>query len=141
MGLTPRERVMLALNHKEPDRIPIDLGGTTITSIHNTTYVAVEKYLGLPVEQLETIDPIQQTPRVAEDFYRRFSVDFRMVQLPHAGNVKIFDDGDYDAFIDRFGAKLRMPKDGGLYFDWVDFPLKEFTHSPSRSRQNSLRDN
>jgi uroporphyrinogen decarboxylase len=50
------------------------------------------------------------------------------VQLPHAGNVKIFDDGDYDAFIDRFGAKLRMPKDGGLYFDWVDFPLKEFTH-------------
>ena len=127
MGMTARERVTLALNHKEADRVPIDLGGTTITSIHNTTYVAVEKYLGLPVEELETIDPIQQTPRVVEDFYKRFSVDFRMVQLPHAGHVKVFEDGEYYAFIDRFGAKLRMPKDGGLYFDWVEFPLKEFT--------------
>jgi uroporphyrinogen decarboxylase len=118
---------MLALNHKEPDRIPIDLGGTTITSIHNTTYMAVRRHVGLPVEEIETIDPIQQTPRVAEDFFERFSVDFRMVQLPHAGSIEVFEDGDYFAFVDRFGAKLRMPKDGGLYFDWVEFPLREFT--------------
>jgi len=31
--MNSRERVALALDHKEPDRIPIDLGGTIITSM------------------------------------------------------------------------------------------------------------
>jgi uroporphyrinogen decarboxylase len=40
-------------------------------------------------------------------------------------DLEIFEDGDYWAFIDRWGSKLHMPKDGGLYFDWVEFPIKE----------------
>ena len=36
--MTSRERVNLALNHAEPDRIPIDLGGTVVTSIALSTY-------------------------------------------------------------------------------------------------------
>jgi uroporphyrinogen decarboxylase len=41
--------------------------------------------------------------------------------------VNIFEEGDYYAFFDRWGAKLHMPKKDGLYFDWVDFPIKETT--------------
>lgn len=41
--------------------------------------------------------------------------------------MNIFEEGDYYAFIDRWGSKLHMPKDGGLYFDWVEFPIKEPT--------------
>nr|MDJ0911930.1 uroporphyrinogen decarboxylase family protein [Desulfobacterales bacterium] len=44
-----------------------------------------------------------------------------------APGLEIFEDGDFYAFIDRWGSKLHMPKDGGLYFDWVDFPIKEPT--------------
>ncbi len=60
---------------------------------------------------------------------RRFDVDFRMVQLPAATTtgVEIFEEGDYHAFFDRWGSKLHMPKAGGFYFDWVDFPIKEAT--------------
>jgi uroporphyrinogen decarboxylase len=56
-------------------------------------------------------------------------VDFRLVQLPAATavGVNIFEEGDYYAFIDRWGSKLHMPKENGLYFDWVDFPIKEPT--------------
>ena len=32
--MTSRERVLAALNHHEPDRIPIDLGSTQVTGIH-----------------------------------------------------------------------------------------------------------
>ena len=47
---------------------------------------------------------------------------------PDAGRVDIFEDGDCYAFLDRFGSKLNMPKDGGLYYDWVDpFPIPEPT--------------
>ena len=31
--MTPRERVARALNHKEPDRVPIDLGASRVTGI------------------------------------------------------------------------------------------------------------
>ena len=73
------------------------------------------------------LDYVQQLPYVDEALMERFGVDFRMVQLPAAttSGVDIFEEGDYYAFIDRWGSKLHMPKKGGFYFDWVDFPIKE----------------
>jgi len=37
--MNSRERVRLALNHKEMDRIPFDLGGTVLTSMHHAAYL------------------------------------------------------------------------------------------------------
>ena len=125
--MNPRERVLLALNHKEPDRIPIDLGGTIVTSITKRSYIDLKKYLGMPVEEINMLDYIQQLPYINEPLMQRFGVDFRMVQLPAATahGVAIFEEGDYYAIVDRWGSKLHMPKDGGLYFDWVEFPFTE----------------
>jgi uroporphyrinogen decarboxylase len=127
--MKPRERVMLALNHKEPDRIPIDLGATIVSSIAKKSYVELKQHLGLPVEEIKMLDYVQQLPYVDEALLQRFGVDFRLVQLPAATapGLTIFEEGDYYAFIDRWGAKLHMPKQGGLYFDWVEFPIKEAT--------------
>jgi len=128
--VNPRERVILALDHKEPDRIPIDLGATIVSSITKSAYIPLKDHLGLPLEEIKMLDYVQQLPYIDEELMRRFSVDFRMVQLPAATapGLKVFEEGDYFAFIDRWGSKLHMPKEGGYYFDWVDFPIKEFTH-------------
>jgi uroporphyrinogen decarboxylase len=127
--MNPRERVTLALNHKEPDRIPIDLGGSICSSIHRSSYIELKKHLGMDLEEIQMADYVQQLPYLDEALLERFGVDFRMVQLPAAtaSDVNIFEEGDYYAFTDRWGSKLYMPKDGGLYFDWVDFPIKEAT--------------
>ncbi|MFN2221963.1 MAG: uroporphyrinogen decarboxylase family protein [Candidatus Promineifilaceae bacterium] len=127
--MNSRERVMLALNHQEADRVPIDLGSTIISSIHKNAYLDLKPYLGLKIEPLRMCDFVQQLPYVDEALLERFGVDFRMVQLPAATapDVKHFEEGDYYAFVDRWGSKLHMPKDNGLYFDWVDFPIKEPT--------------
>jgi uroporphyrinogen decarboxylase len=127
--MKPRERVRLALDHKEPDRIPIDLGATIVTSIATTSYIQLKKHLGMPLEEIKLLDYVQQLPYVDEALQERFGVDFRMVQLPAATapGLTIFEEGDYYAFVDRWGSKLHMPKQGGLYFDWVDFPIKEST--------------
>ncbi len=124
-----RDRVLLSLNHKEPDRIPIDLGATIVSSIVKQTYIELKQYLGMPIEQIKMLDYVQQLPYLTEDLMERFGVDFRMVQLPAATapGLHIFEEGAYYAFIDRWGSKLHMPKDGGLYFDWVEFPIKEPT--------------
>lgn len=127
--MNSRERVLLALNHKEPDRVPIDLGGTIISSITKRAYLDLKAYLGMPLEEITMLDNVQQLPYVDEALLERFAVDFRLVQLPAATapGLSIFEEGDYYAFIDRWGSKLHMPKEGGLYFDWVDFPFTETT--------------
>jgi uroporphyrinogen decarboxylase len=127
--MNPRERVELALNHKEPDRIPIDLGGSICSSIHRQAYVELKEYLGMEVEEIKLVDYVQQLPYLDEALLERFEVDFRIVQLPAATapGLSVFEDGDYYAFIDRWGSKLHMPREGGLYFDWVDFPMQEPT--------------
>ncbi len=129
--MTSRQRVMQSLNHEEPDRVPIDLGATIVSSIVKQAYLELKRYLGMPIEQLKMLDYVQQLPYVDEGLLERFGVDFRMVQLPAAttAGVDIFEEGEYYAFVDRWGSKLHMPKKGGLYFDWVDFPIKETTMS------------
>jgi uroporphyrinogen decarboxylase len=124
-----RERVRMALNHQQADRFPIDLGGSICSSIHRDAYVELKKTLGMDVEQIQLVDYVQQLPYLDEALLEHFDVDFRMVQLPAATapGLTLFEDGPYDAFIDRWGSKLHMPKEGGLYFDWVDFPIKEPT--------------
>ena len=127
--MNPRERVELALNHTQPDRIPIDLGGSICSSIHRQAYVELREYLGMEVEEIKLVDYVQQLPYLDEALLERFEVDFRIVQLPAATapGLSVFEDGDYYAFIDRWGSKLHMPREGGLYFDWVDFPMQEPT--------------
>jgi uroporphyrinogen decarboxylase len=135
--MTPRQRVRLALNHQEPDRIPIDLGGSICSSIHKKAYVELKEYLGMELEEIKMADYVQQLPYLDEALLERFGVDFRMVQLPAATapDIDILDEGNYYAFIDRWGSKLHMPKHDGLYFDWVDFPIKEPTMSALDSYQ------
>lgn len=120
---------MLALNHKEPDRIPIDLGATIVSSISRQAYLELNRRLGIQPEEIRMLDYVQQLPYLDEALLCRLGVDFRLVQLPAAtaSGVEIFEEGDYYAFMDRWGSKLHMPKRGGYYFDWVEFPIKEPT--------------
>jgi uroporphyrinogen decarboxylase len=128
-AMTPRARVIQALSHQEPDRVPIDLGATIVSSIVKHSYIELKQYLGQPFEQIKMLDYVQQLPYVDDGLMESFGVYFRMVQLPAATTigVDIFEEGEYYAFIDRWGSKLHMPKKDGLYFDWVDFPIKEAT--------------
>ncbi|MGC9332739.1 MAG: uroporphyrinogen decarboxylase family protein, partial [Anaerolineae bacterium] len=100
-------------------------------------YVELKEHLGMEVEEIKMADHVQQLPYLDEALLERFGVDFRMVQLPAATapDVAIRDEGGYYAFTDRWGSKLHMPKNDGLYFDWVDFPIKE----PSMEALDSYR--
>jgi uroporphyrinogen decarboxylase len=59
--MNSRERILATLNHQEPDKVPYDLGGTTVTSITKNAYINAMRFRGLPVEfDNDEIDPIQQ---------------------------------------------------------------------------------
>jgi hypothetical protein len=71
--MTSRERVLAALDHREPDRVPIDLGGNQ-TGIHKVAYRALVEHLGL-VEEIEIMDAVQQLARPSEAVLERLRVD------------------------------------------------------------------
>jgi len=73
--MTSRERVIAALNHREPDRVPIDLSGHRSSGIAAMAYARLRDYLGLPKRPIRVYDPVQQLAIVDEDVLARFRVD------------------------------------------------------------------
>jgi len=75
MGLKSRDRVILALRHEEPDRIPIDLGATPCTSVHVKAYYDLRKYLGLSLKPVRVMSVGMQVTEVDRDILDLFHVD------------------------------------------------------------------
>ena len=57
--MTSRERVKTALNHREPDKVPIDLSGHRSSGISAIAYAKLRKYLGLEPKPIRVYDPVQ----------------------------------------------------------------------------------
>jgi uroporphyrinogen decarboxylase len=70
-----RERVLTALNHHEPDRIPVDLSGHRSSGISAIAYARLREFLGLEKRPIRVYDPVQQLAIVDEDILQRFQID------------------------------------------------------------------
>jgi uroporphyrinogen decarboxylase len=73
--MTSRERVLAALRHEEPDRVPIDFGGMRSTGIMAIAYARLKEYLGLSPGQIRVYDMTQQLAEVEPEVLERFGVD------------------------------------------------------------------
>jgi uroporphyrinogen decarboxylase len=121
--MTPRERVKAALNHQEPDRVPLDLGQAVGDGITLTAYRNLLAHLGMSDQTIQVKDKRGQTARVDEDILRRFHIDFRGVGLgaPERWKDRWLDERTFE---DEWGVVRTMPKDS-YYFDLVGSPLAE----------------
>jgi len=123
--MNARERTLLSLNHKEPDRVPFDLGGTVVTGINVKAYRQLRKYLGLPEIEPEIVDIFQQVAKVDDDVLEKLNVDVKNISPRSSATfqIQIKDGGEYWYFYDEFHIGWRMPKDNGLYYDMFEHPL------------------
>ena len=127
--MNSRERVLTTLDHREPDRIPFDLGGTVASGIHVQAYRKLRRYLSLPEVEVGIDDVIQQLAYVDEDVRERLKVDVRCV-APRSSAIykmELLDLGDYTAYYDEWGIGWRMPKEGGYYYDMFHHPMADIT--------------
>ena len=72
--MTPRERVLRAVNHQLPDRVPIDLGGTKASGIAVVAYENVKRKLGISTPT-RVLDPRFMIAVVEDEVLRRLHVD------------------------------------------------------------------
>jgi uroporphyrinogen decarboxylase len=129
--MTSRERLLTALDHRPPDRVPIDLGGNQ-TGIHKFAYQQLLNRLGLEGE-LVIMDLVQQLAKPSEAVLQRLRVDTRYVWASGAagfkGGVVQRERGGrrWHDFTDEFGITWSMPEDYPYYFDISHSPLAGLT--------------
>ena len=123
---TSYRRLVTALHHREPDRVPFDLGGSMVTGINVRALTALRRVLGLPGEA-QVLDRVTQMAETGDDVRDRLRVDVRSVRPNAPGRAGLARDlgwvGDHDRLIDEFGIGWQMPRHGGHYYDLYFSPL------------------
>jgi len=146
--MTSRERVIASLNHREPDRVPFDLGGSAVTGMQVSTVYRLRQALGLdpPGTPVKVVEPYQMLGEIAPDLMDAIGIDVvclwgrktmfgfenkewkewqlfdgTPVLVPAAFNTEPEPNGDilmYPEGDRSIAPSGRMPKDG-YYFDAI----------------------
>jgi len=129
--MSSRERMLAALNHEMPDRVPIDLGGNQ-TGIHKFAYEALLAHLGIQ-DRTVIMDAVQQLAQPCEAVLERFHVDTRYIAAKAAASFEggieknRRNGGLWHDLCDEFGIVWSMPDDQPYYMDISHHPLAEAT--------------
>jgi len=124
---TSRERLLTAMAHQEPDRVPLDLGSTQVTGIHVIAYQRVRQVLGLPPVEPQICDVIQGLALPDADVIERLGVDVRGLFPLNSHNWQVVEqeDGEYWSYHDEWGITHRKPRPDGLYYSLWKVPLDQ----------------
>ena len=114
-----KERYLAAVNHKNPDRIPLDLGAGKAITYNIHFYKKLLKYLG--IEETPMVgSKASQTAIVSDAVYEKLECDIRQAWPAYgaggshsygtADTPNSWEDDEYYYFVNDFGTHLRMPK-------------------------------
>lgn len=125
--MTCRQRVLAALDHREPDRVPIDIGGGTSTSIVVEAYDNLKRYLGIEGET-RVLSKVYRSARLDPAVMERLGSDCYPLRAgsPVRQQAPPSEPGTY---IDAWGVKWRqiIYAGGSFYWEVAASPLAEAT--------------
>ena len=157
-SMTGRERVISALNFKQPDKVPLDFNAHRSSGISVSAYKKLRAYLGLPPSPLYVYDIIQQLAIVERDVLDLFDIDtFQLgcdfdkkpeywkdwalhdgtpCKIPAAVDARRTPRGAF-LYNSRGKAVGKQPP-GCLYFEQTLFPLADNEEKDDFSDYNDL---
>jgi len=128
--MTHRERILAALAHRTPDRVPVDLGATYSTSINVQAYSALRSWLGLSPEPSPAFLLARAGQVIpGEDIVSRFGLDARPLLLGGADR----DPGgslSEATYLDEWGVTWTRPDQG--HFINTDGPFYRLENPAAR---------
>ncbi len=141
--MNARGRVIAAIEHREPDRVPIDLGATPSSGISAIAYGNLKRYLGETCGHTRVYDVVQQLAQPEDELLDHFHVDVldvgrtfnaddsdwydvtladgQTAQYPAWFQPEPLQDGSWLARSRDSTVIARMPRDG-TFFDQTHFP-------------------
>lgn len=149
--MTSRERILKALNHEEPDRVPRDLGGTESSGMTAHALSRLHTHLGIP-GKLKIFEPYQYVAYVGDDLRARFQIDTANLTPEPRNWVEQRNPAGFDVLLPEKWCEVscedgttvihradgvvaaRRPE-GGYYFDPVNPPLRDIA-DPAQLEQH-----
>ncbi len=133
--MTSRERVLTALSHKEPDKVPLDVNPILNTGIHVSTLYKLRIALGLSKvgDPVKVVDPYQMLGEIEEDLRKTLGID--TIALQPYRNFLGFKNENWKPWTFFDGTPLLVPekfntvpdKEGNIY----QYPRGDKQFSPS----------
>ncbi len=141
--MNSRERVLSAIAHKQPDKVPVDFGAMRSTGITALAHTKLRKYLGSD-GKVKVYDLVQQLALPEDDILKYFKIDVVDVGrafltkpdewkdwvlpdgteclVPYYFNPEREDDGSWVVKDEEGDIIAKMPKDV-FYFTQTAHPL------------------
>ena len=158
--MTGRERILAAIGHVQPDRVPVDFGAHRSSGIMAIAYRRLRGCLGLPPRLSRVYDMIQQLAIVDEDVLDRFGVDavemgrgfnnedrfWKPWRLPDGSDclipawVDVRQEGEAWVLYSPTGRPVGIQKRGMLYFEQTHYPFLGGVPADLRSLPDALRE-
>ena len=104
-----RERITRTLEHKEPDKIPIDFGGTDLTGMHVSIISKLRQQLGFSDSEnrVKVIEPYQMLGEIDEDLRAALGID--TIALLNPVNVFGFENNQWKPWKTFDGTEVLVP--------------------------------
>lgn len=123
-----RERILATLDHREPDKIPFDLAGTTWTGITREAYRKLTGLLDINDSEPQWADVIQQIVIPSDEVLGRLDIDTRGLFPLTSHNWDVYgrlrDEGSNWEYNDEWGFTHHFPKENGYWFSIVRHPME-----------------
>jgi len=112
---TSRERVQAALDHNEPDRVPLDLGASPVTGMHVSCVSLLRQALDLdgPGTPVKVVEPYQMLGEIGADLLEALGVD--VVGLSGPRTMFGFENENWKPWTTFDGTPVLVP--GGFNTD------------------------
>ena len=112
--MNSRERLLSALNHREPNRVPIDLGGTPTSTISIKAYENLKSYLGNK-EETRLMSYIFMTTFPDHEIIKRFGIDVRLITANPPANVTLRTNPE-GKVVDEWGIVYQKYEEAQTHF-------------------------
>jgi hypothetical protein len=73
--MTSKERFDLTINHRQPDKVVVDFGATSVTGIHVLSVENLRRYYGLEHKPVRITDPYQMLGEIDQELIDILGVD------------------------------------------------------------------
>jgi hypothetical protein len=107
--MNSRQRVEAALNHKQPDHVPLDLGGTPTSGMQVSSVYKLRQALGLdkPGTPVKVTEPYQMLGEIAPDLLDALGVD--VVGISGPNTMFGFPNKDWKPWTTFDGTPVLVP--------------------------------
>ncbi|MCJ7446783.1 MAG: methyltransferase [Bacteroidales bacterium] len=109
MASTSRENFNKTINHKQPDKVVIDFGATSVTGIHVLIVERLREFYGLEKHPVKVIEPYQMLGEIETDLIREMDID--VIGLFGEKNMFNIRNSDWKVHRTLWGQEVMFPGD------------------------------